>query len=132
MKIEVGMYAYIKGKSRDYGVGKIVNIHTNGFYEPEVEIQFKDSKISVQYSKVVGSYKIIDLIQVGDYIEYKQSNMYWNIPTRVGGRYNRQQGLIELMVGEIPLKHVEVTSVVTREQMEELKYKAGEEDEKDN
>lgn len=68
MKLEVGMYAFAKGKSRDYGIGKIVNIHSNGFAEHQVEIQFKHSKHSVCYSSVVSSHNIIDLIELGDYV----------------------------------------------------------------
>lgn len=67
MKLEVGMYAYSK-HSRDYGIGKIVNIHTNGFANQEVEIQYKDVKLSTSYDDVIASHELIDLIEVGDYV----------------------------------------------------------------
>ncbi len=73
-------------------------------------------------SEVKSSNNIIDLIEAGDYVEYKQSNMYWNIPTRVSGRYNRQQQLTELMVDDTPLKNVEITSIVTKEQFASMEY----------
>ena len=66
--------------------------------------------------------KLKDIIQVGDFITYRQSNFYWEVPTRVTGRYNEECEITELMVDGIPLSTVEILSVVTREQFENEKY----------
>ena len=121
MKLEVGMYV------RDYEgeIGIIEELYHHDTYEHSVRYKY-DSFLLKENDFVKASYNIIDLIEVGDFVEYKQSNMYWNVPTRVSGRYNRQQELTELMVGETPLKNVEITSVVTREEFESRKYIVGE------
>lgn len=104
-------------------IRKIISLYDTGDVFVETHSCIKQENI------ISSSNNIIDLIEIGDFIEYKQSNMYWNIPTRVTGRYNRQQELTELMVGEIPLKNVEITSIVTREQFEKMSYVVGDKNE---
>lgn len=113
MKLEVGMYAYSK-HSRDYGIGKIVKIHTNGFTHQEVEIQYKDVKISTRYDYVIASHNIIDLIEIGDYVNgllvidkyYDYANKEW--------RLNDRNGLI--------CTEKDIKSIVTKEQFESMQY----------
>lgn len=104
-------------------IRKIISLYDTGDVFVETHSCIKQENI------ISSSNNIIDLIEIGDFIEYKQSNMYWNIPTRVTGRYNRQQELTELMVGEIPLKNVEITSIVTRELFEKMSYVIGDKNE---
>lgn len=104
-------------------IRKIISLYDTGDVFVETHSCIKQENI------ISSSNNIIDLIEIGDFIEYKQSNMYWNIPTRVTGRYNRQQELTEFMVGEIPLKNVEITSIVTREQFEKMSYVVGDKNE---
>ncbi len=104
-------------------IRKIISLYDTGDVFVETHSCIKQENI------ISSSNNIIDLIEIRDFIEYKQSNMYWNIPTRVTGRYNRQQELTELMVGEIPLKNVEITSIVTREQFEKMSYVVGDKNE---
>ena len=75
---------------------------------------------------IKSSPNIIDLIEVGDFITYKQGNFYWGIPERVSGRYNRENQLTQLIVDEKPLNTVEILTVVTHEQFENISYKVGE------
>lgn len=104
-------------------IRKIISLYDTGDVFVETHSCIKQENI------ISSSNNIIDLIEIRDFIEYKQSNMYWNIPTRVTGRYNRQQELTEFMVGEIPLKNVEITSIVTREQFEKMSYVVGDKNE---
>lgn len=104
-------------------IRKIISLYDTGDVFVETHSCIKQENI------ISSSNNIIDLIEIRDFIKYKQSNMYWNIPTRVTGRYNRQQELTELMVGEIPLKNVEITSIVTREQFEKMSYVVGDKNE---
>lgn len=69
------------------------------------------------------SENLADLAEIGDYITYKISNIYYNVPSGIYGRYNRKHELTELMVSGIPLKEVEIISIVTREQFEQMSYK---------
>lgn len=119
--MEVGMYARYK----DY-IAKITEIKYAEDKEEDNYICFDCFENCFESEIKKASNNVIDLIEVGDFIEYKQSNFYWNIPTRVSGKYNRQQELTELMVGEIPLKKVEVTSIVTKEIFNAMKYEVEE------
>lgn len=111
MKLEVGMYAYSK-HSRDYGIGKIVKIHTNGFTHQEVEIQYKDVKISTRYDYVIGSFNPIDLIEVGDYVNgYKVTSK-----DQFLGFGNHDWYILDN----------EIKSIVTKEQFSSLEYKVNE------
>lgn len=53
--MKVGNYAFVKNYYNDLGIGKIRNMHTNGFYEKQVEIVFANSVHSVNISSVVSS-----------------------------------------------------------------------------
>lgn len=123
MEFEIGMYV----RTKNCGIFKILKITKEKdklwfLRKSGYQVFISDQNNPIENEIIKTSHDIIDLIEVGDFIEYKQSNMYWNIPTRVSGRYNRQQELIELMVGETPLKNVEITSVLTREEYESRKY----------
>lgn len=124
MNLEVGMYVRTKK-----GIITKIELNKNDLLNPCNLFSTKETgligDIQEWYEEecTKASYKIRDLIEVGDFITYKQSNMHWSIPTRVSGRYNRQQELSELVVGDIPLKNVEITSIVTKEQFEREAYK---------
>lgn len=132
MELKEGMYVRYIPTMGQYTqkISKITKIKNCMLYMAYYLDNLKKPVFSSHFDDILkASYDIIDLIEVGDYIEYKQSNIYWNIPTRVTGRYNRQQWIKELIVGEIPLKDVEITSVVTKEQFEEISYKVNGDDE---
>lgn len=124
MKIEEGMYV----RTKHYGIFKILKIIKENskilfLKEQGHTVVMSDKSNSIE-KEIIGepSYNIKKLIKIGDFVEYKQSNIHWCIPTRVDGQYNRQQELIELMVGKTPLKDVEITSIVTHEQFDVMKY----------
>lgn len=132
MKLEVGMYAYSK-HSRDYGIGKIVNIHTNGFANQEVEIQYKDVKLSTSYDDVIASHELIDLIDLGDYVNgYKvleicTGNFELNNPLNV--KALKLEFIKEDINPNIPffkrynfITNSEIKSIITKEQFESVKY----------
>ena len=108
--MKVGDYCYIKGISRDYGIGKITQL--NSGYSSNggelIDIQFKHSKHSVPKKDVISSPNIIDLIEVGDYVNgcpvlHKENN--------------------ELVCGLL-LKYKEenIENIVTHEQFESMQY----------
>lgn len=70
--------------------------------------------------------QIIDLIEVGDFITYKQGNFYWNIFEQVSARYNRENQMTDLIVDNKPLNTVEILTVITHEQMETMQYRVEE------
>ena len=70
--------------------------------------------------------QIIDLIEVGDFITYKQGNFYWNVFEQVSGRYNRENEMTDLIVDNKPLSTVEILTVITHEQMEAMQYRVEE------
>lgn len=127
MNLEVGMYV-----RTNYGIGKVDNTR---MFMNNFQFHLDSNKGNIhnvsdntywnRLEDIIGEpvHNLIELIEVGDFITYKQSNMHWNIPTRVDGRYNRQQELNELVVGDIPLKNVEITSILTKEQFERETYK---------
>lgn len=75
---------------------------------------------------VKSSPQIIDLIEVGDFITYKQGNIYWDIFEQVSGRYNRENEMTDLIVDNKPLNTVEILTVITHEQMEAMQYRVEE------
>lgn len=118
-ELEVGMYAYSK-HSRDYGIGKIVKIHTNGFSHQEVEIQYKDIKISTRYDYVIGSHNPIDLIEKRDYVNgYKVVEIIKDFKVIVDKlELNTSDGNYYLK----SFTNNQIKNIVTKEQFESMKY----------
>lgn len=116
--MNVGDYCYIKGISRDYGIGKITQL--NSGYSSNggelIDIQFKHSKHSVPKKDVISSDSPIDLIKVGDYVNGGQVRETEKDYIRIsGGGYIWQF-----------LKKEEIKSIVTHEQFSQMEYKVGE------
>lgn len=120
MKLEVGMYAYSK-HSRDYGIGKIREINTNGFDEKQVVIVFKHSTHSVHYSTVVGSHNITDLIEENDYIRIITSSYFEPVYYSYGKLVIRDGIDISKYTNKF------ISEVITHEQMKSMSYKLGDE-----
>lgn len=126
-ELNIGDYCYIKGISRDYGIGKITQL--NSGYSSNggelIDIQFKHSKHSVPKIEVISSPNITDLIKVGDYVNgYKVSAIYnpngdgivaFTLITATG--YKRINVYID---------NFEIIYIITKEQMEQMSYKVGE------
>lgn len=118
MKIEVGMYAY-SSESREIGIGKIINIDENRTHL-EVTIKTKKGKIITRKEYVVASFDIIDLIQVGDYVNSYRIDQIDKF--KDGSTYLQSSD-----AGKYYCKNYQIKSVVTKEQFESIAYKVGEE-----
>lgn len=134
MKLEEGMRAYSK-TCRDYGIGKIVNITENGqgFKGDLIDIQYKYSKHAIENQDVFASHNIIDLIQVGDYVNgYKIDYINLNCETpflRSNQPYRVDNTLYSTLIEKgkdynQPLHFYEedIKSIVTKEQFDSMKY----------
>lgn len=119
MKLEVGMYAYSK-KCRDYGIGKIVNITEGGlgFKGDLIDIQYRHSKHAIENHDVIASFNIIDILEVGDYVNGRKVVEIF---------YDANDNVMDVCVlGSIVYQNNEIKSVITHEQMEQMVYKVGE------
>ena len=120
-KLEVGMWAYSK-TCRDYGIGKIVNVTENGqgFKGDLIDIQYKYSEHAIENQDVVASYNIIDLIEVGDYVNGKYVygigyNTYDDFGVKIEENLKHSQ----------VIKENEIKTIVTKEQFDSMKYVVG-------
>ena len=113
MKLEVGLRAYSK-TCRDYGIGKIVNITENGqgFKGDLIDIQYKYSKHAIENQDVFASHNIIDLIEVGDYVN--------GLPVVHNAKNNG--GNIVIVVNGNAYNEEDIKSIVTKEQFDSMKY----------
>lgn len=116
--MKVGDYCYIKGISRDYGIGKITQL--NSGYSSNggelIDIQFKHSKHSVPKKDVISSDSPIDLIQIGDYINgYKVTDIEKDGKIILG---NEEQ--------YYGVYAKDIKSIVTKEMFKSIEYKVGE------
>ncbi|MBR1653652.1 MAG: hypothetical protein IJ690_01980 [Clostridia bacterium] len=115
--MKVGDYAYIKGISRDYGIGKITKLDSGYSNSGElIDIQFKHSKHSVPKKDTVSSPNIIDLIVVGDFVNGKEIEQIIN---------NELYFETSDMASKISFKENDIKSIVTKEQFESMEYKIG-------
>lgn len=136
-KLEVGMY--VRGKYYDYR-GKIGKIIKN--YNGDLEIAYKDRLIKTTVSsfiddnydingkQYVASHNIIDLVEVGDYVNGYYVSKIWksggithyvdNEPIR------RKERQITIQApsygGIIHLHNKDIKSIVTKEQMASISY----------
>ena len=124
--MKVGEYA----RTDNGYIGKIIEIeYVTPVNAKHRYIYILDNDITICYEKediIKSSPNIIDLIEVGDFITYRQGNIYWDIPERVSGRYNREDEQTDLIANDTPLEHLEILSIVTKEQFVAMQYKVGE------
>ena len=121
MKLEVGMYVRLHGK-----IGKIEHIcmceqcKLRGFYEPVVDFGHEGSDyVSVYWKDALkASHNIIDLIEVGDYVnDSKVYYCYCADEDSTGLFIDTEKGRQWLD------KPSQVKSIVTKEQFESMSYK---------
>lgn len=125
MKLEVGQFVKLKSGY----ICKIINI--NDFREPNmkygVEANYlKDVMFIGDDDAVKASYNIIDLIEVGDYVNgSKVVNINYDL--------NYDADIVESITifdysieGNGILHNEEIKSIVTKEQMEQIAYKVEE------
>lgn len=123
MEIKIGDYVRCD-YHKDFMPIKIARIKIKSYDEDEKNTYYlTDDGFVIDTENIINSSEDLeDLVEVGDFIKYKQSNIYYNVPAVVYGRYNRKNKLTELMVSKIPLKEVKVMSILTREQFEQMSY----------
>ena len=119
MKLEVGMYCYDK-TNRKLGIGKIINFQRNN----NVNIRYKNDIELVSIGNVKASHNIIDLIEVGDYVNGTK------VTSISGTRYDKNDlhCYCDYCQNEktgkwlmIPAK--DIKSIVTKEQFSQMEYK---------
>lgn len=129
--MEVGDYCYIKGISRDYGIGKITQL--NSGYSSNggelIDIQFKHSKHSVPKKDVISSPNIMDLIEEGDILkvnDFKDVYTIYEVEMFRNPYTNEKYLGIRNDLGSKPKRLYEIPlvnlSIVTHEQFESMQY----------
>ena len=130
MKLEVGMYVRYKRISMGYNIepvdkiGKIINqIDKSDIYELDNNNNIFENNI------VKASYNIIDILEVGDYVNglRVEKNKYGELYTSYvyyGGDIGKQCEIYTTWLKG--LKEDMIYSIVTHEQMEQMEYRIGE------
>ncbi len=129
MKLEVGMYARTK-----YGyIARIDKIYEDWiFFDNVITEEWGEKSYSLnnnQFGEIVkASHNIIDLIEVGDIIKFKElrthltnesgTKFYDNYVVSI---FNEEE--LEVAKEEIEGKHMKLLSIVTKEQFESMQYK---------
>lgn len=129
MKIEVGMYVRLDtGK-----IGKVIYIKEKSNYPYDyLRITLDSERYSRTTRNVVkASYDIIDLIEVGDIIRFKElrTHLTNDSSTKFYGIYVydiHDEEEFKNIKKEIKNHKIELLDVLTKEQFELMKYKVGE------
>ena len=117
MKLEVGMYVRLQNDVEDIVViNKIANV-----FETTILTENDGSIYQGEYTKenvVKASYDIIDLIEVGDYVNgyYVEDVLKTFVNVAVGSNYFQSPTIYEK----------DIKSIVTKEQIEQMEYRIGE------
>ena len=105
MKLEVGMYVRTK---RD-GIGKIISFSI-GEEDECCFIELSKRRTGIKEHNILkASHNIIDLIEVGDYVN--------------GKKVYKENG--KLFIENWWLENIKIKSIVTKEQFESMSYKVG-------
>lgn len=134
MKLEVGMYVRLKNDVEDIVViNKIANV-----FETTILTENDGSNYQGEYTKenvVKASYNIIDILEVGDYVNGVEiTEIYEKGDSFRGNRnYNFKEKIIEVANDNyetIPVEALftnnEIETIVTKEQFEYMEYRIGE------
>ena len=117
MKLEVGMYVRHKPllSSKYVKINKIKEIEEK---ENCLYIWLEDKDLITEKYLIKASYNIIDLIEVGDYVNgyYVEDVLKTFVNVAVGSNYFQSPTIYEK----------EIKSVITHEQIEQMAYKVGE------
>ena len=125
MKLEEGMY--VKTKK---GIGKINYFINNNYTQKFTYIDNKGVSNILENDEIIkASHNIIDLIEVGDYVnglrveKSKYGELYTSY-TYMGGDIGLQQETYTTFLKDY--EEDDVYSIITREQFESMSYKVGE------
>lgn len=111
--MNVGEYCYIKNK-RDYGIGRIKALIENN----NVIVMFKNFSKIFSNGNVISSPQIIDLIEVGDYVNGSWVNVIKN-----GKPYHEDDNDPYY---SYYFENDDIKTIVTHEQMETMQYRVEE------
>lgn len=111
-KLEVGMHAY-SIQDRKYGIGNIVKIDDKRTHS-EVLIKIGKGLLRTRTDCVKTSYDILDLIEVGDYVNGCKVTSI------------EENGLLGFDNHDWYLRSEEIKSIVTKEQFSQMEYRIGE------
>lgn len=120
MKINKGMYCYDKS-NRKAGIGKIIEFWKNN----NVLIEYKNNINSVSKGNVVASFNIIDLIEVGDYVNGNKvtklgfDKLLLHCKTVECHQEDLSQGYEGVT---FMYTNSDITDIVTKEQFNSMKY----------
>ena len=117
MKLEVGMYV----RTKDGIIARIKEIDNNErLYLNQKSIYTDDYKhdLIIDYEVIKASYDIIDILEIGDYVNgyYVEDVLKTFVNVAVGSNYFQSPTIYEK----------DIKSIVTHEQMEQMAYKVGE------
>lgn len=116
MKLEIGMFCYNK-TNRKLGIGRIVNFQSNN----NVKISYKNEIGFSSIGNVIASFNIIDLIEVGDYV-----NKHLVIEVYLSGESKYIKLDNSYANGEgIRIYEENIKKVVTHEQFKNWEYEVG-------
>ena len=124
MKLEVGMYCYNK-TNRKMGIGQIISFQSNN----NVNIRYKNDIELVSMGNVIASQNIIDLIEVGDYVNGFPVEDYFH-------EYNEEKDIFEnvgVITTECYLENTnfswilekDIKTILTHEQFENNCFRIG-------
>ena len=124
MEISEGMYVkYIRGMINGYVPPKIAKVTD---CSDKDLIKIDNGQVILRNDILKASYNIIDLIEVGDYVNgmeviAKDSDNRLYVPEDLGQPYDREfsNGCFEYTLLD---KNFEIKSVVTKEQYDAIKY----------
>ena len=119
--LELGMYCYNK-MNRKLGIGQIISFQSNN----NVNIRYKNDIEIVSIGNVIASHNIIDLIEVGDYVNGFPVEDYFH-------EYNEEKDILEnigVVTTECYLEDInfswilekDIKTILTEEQMEANQY----------
>ena len=119
MKLEIGMYVRFKDKRGNEYIRKVIAGYKKGWYGCKVDIEANNVPYVSLKNVIKASYNIIDLIEVGDYVNgFRVENIY--NPT------GNEVFWIKLSCNPIDnYKNEDIKSIVTKEQFEQMSYKVG-------
>ena len=117
--MKVGDYVRIKNEAGWTCIGKIENINDFREYKYCVDIQAEDFVFVDDEMIYKSSHNIIDLIEVGDYVN---GYLVTTISNNLGSIYI---DLREDLGGRTKLYEANIKSIVTKEQFESMEYKIG-------
>ena len=121
MELEKGMYARTEN-----GIKEILEYEYDDEYENGHKIHFKGDKYGMLYTEEElpkASHNIIDLIEVGDYVNGKQ---VIRINTDYIFDYSEEILLIYFSENDYIYSKTDIKSIVTKEQFGSMSYKVGE------